>query len=290
MNNETLPTHFYSKASQKEALDVISRQYEKISGEVSRTISNIDVPDLRPETHRWISIDKKDEWIAEHGELPKGVRYVGNYICFPEEGDYKIHNEYYYGIPNYVHQVREKHRKIWEYAGFDFNEVLGLATARDYIKSLPIVKKPKVEKSEGKRTERSATHRGCCQICGKSHKVDVKTGLLAEHGYTYKNTGYFTGSCAGSGQLPINVSVDFLKSEYKKIASKFTEFVKAEPEGIAYTYFTEKLQGRPLKYVQVEHLVTNRQARKELGAILLNWQPIIVNWKPSDLTPIKYDN
>lgn len=290
MNNETLPTHFYSKASQKEALDVISRQYAKIEGAVKNAISKKDIADLRPETHRQISIHQKDEWIAEHGSLPKGVRYVSSYICFPYEGEYKFHNWCYWGIPSYVHQIREKHREIWEYAGFDFNEVLGLATARDYIKSLPIVKKPKVEKSEGNRTERSATHRGVCQICGKSHKVDVKTGLLAEHGYTYKNTGYFTGSCAGSDQLPINVSVDFLKSEFNRVEKQYTKFANAKPSETAYTYFTEKLDYKTLKYVQVEHKVSNAQACKELFYILQNWSPIIANWKPSDLTPIKYDN
>jgi len=35
---------------------------------------------------------------------------------------------------------------------------------------------------------------------------------------------------------------------------------------------------------------TKNLASRELGAVLVNWQPIIVNWKPSDLTPIKYDN
>ena len=289
MNIENLPIQYHSKAEQDKALRAISRQYEKIRKKVSRAISNIDVPDLRPETHRQINILEKDKWIAKYGELPKGVRYVGSFICFPLEGDYKIHNEYYWGIPHYVHQVREKHRKIWDYAGFDFNVVLGLATARDYIKSLPIVKKPKVEKSEGKRTERSATHRGCCQICGKSHKVNVKTGLLAEHGYTI-DFGYFSGSCAGSHQLPINVSVDFLKSELDRIEKEYTKFANADPEEIAYTYFKEKYDYKTQNYIQVEHKVTNAQASNELGAVLANWHPIIANWKPTDLTPIKYDN
>ncbi len=254
MNNETLPTHYHSKASQKKALDAVTRQYEILRGQAHKFI-------LNDESHKSRSGDRYDQL-----------------------------TEIYWGLPSYPHQVREKHYAWFEVCGIDANQVRGLVTARDYIKSLPIVKKAKVEKSYGKRTERSATHRGVCQICGKSHNVDVKTGLLAEHGYTYKNTGYFTGSCAGSGQLPINVSVDFLKSWYEKNTSKFTELVKADPEGIAYTYFTEKLVSRPLRYVKVEHKVTNRQARKELGAILLNWQPIIVNWKPSDLTEIKYDN
>jgi hypothetical protein len=254
MNNETLPTHYHSKASQKEALDAITRQYETLRGQAHKFI-------LNDESHKLRSGDRYDQL-----------------------------SEIYWGLPHYPHQVREKHYAWFEVCGIDANQVRGLVTARDYIKSLPIVKKPKVEKSEGKRTERSATHRGCCQICGKSHKVDVKSGLLAEHGYTYKNTGYFTGSCAGSGQLPINVSVDFLKSEFDRVEKQWNEFSSADPEGIAYTYFTEKLVSRPLRYVPVEHKVSNAQASRELGAVLANWHPIIANWKPSDLTPIKYDN
>lgn len=254
MNNETLPTHFYSKASQKEALVAVTRQYEILRGQAHRFILNDPSHELR-------SGDRYDQL-----------------------------SEIYWELPDYPHQVREKHYAWFEVCGIDANQVRGLVTARDYIKSLPIVKKPKVEKSEGKRTERSATHRGVCQICGKSHKVDVKTGLLAEHGYTYKNTGYFTGSCAGSGQLPINVSVDFLKSEFEKVHAEYIKFLDGKPEEIAYTYFTEKLDYKTFKYVKVEHKVTNAQASRELGAVLVNWQPIIANWKPSDLTPIKYDN
>jgi hypothetical protein len=228
MNNETLPTHYHSKASQKEALDAVTRQYEILRGQAHKFI-------LNDESHKLRSGDRYDQL-----------------------------TEIYWGLPSYPHQVREKHYAWFEVCGIDANQVRGLVTARDYIKSLPIVKKPKVEKSEGNRTERSATHRGVCQICGKSHKVDVKTGLLAEHGYTYKNTGYFTGSCAGSGELPINVSVDFLKSYFSRQHKKYLEFLNDEPEETAYTYFTEKLVSRPLRYVKVEHKVSNAQASREL--------------------------
>lgn len=253
MNIENLPIQYHSKAEQKKALDAISRQYEILREQALKFI-------LNDESHELRSGDRYDQL-----------------------------NEIYFGLPYYPHQVREKHYAWFEECGIDANQVRGLVTARDYIKSLPIVKKPKVEKSEGKRTERSATHRGCCQICGKSHKVNVKTGLLAEHGYTI-DFGYFSGSCAGSHQLPINVSVDFLKSEFDRIEKEYTKFANADPEEIAYTYFKEKYDYKTQNYIQVEHKVTNAQASNELGAVLANWHPIIANWKPTDLTPIKYDN
>jgi hypothetical protein len=50
-----------------------------------------------------------------------------------------------------------------------------------------------------------ATHRGHCQACGAFHKVNAKTGGLAQHGYTTK-WGFFSGTCSGSNWKPIEVS------------------------------------------------------------------------------------
>lgn len=52
-------------------------------------------------------------------------------------------------------------------------------------------------------------NKGNCQICGSLQAVDNKTGRLAKHGYTVKD-GYFSGSCAGSHQVPFQISHDFL--------------------------------------------------------------------------------
>lgn len=48
------------------------------------------------------------------------------------------------------------------------------------------------------------THKGTCQICGRIHAVNNKTGLIAKHGYTVEN-GWFEGDCSGSGLKPLEV-------------------------------------------------------------------------------------
>ena len=55
---------------------------------------------------------------------------------------------------------------------------------------------------------RSATHYGTCQICESVQKADVKTNRLAAHGYTLAY-GWQTGTCDGSGELPLEVSKDY---------------------------------------------------------------------------------
>jgi hypothetical protein len=57
-------------------------------------------------------------------------------------------------------------------------------------------------------TSRTHTHTGNCQACGKSHAVNVKTGKIAKHGYTTR-FGFFSGTCAGSDKLTLNVARDF---------------------------------------------------------------------------------
>ena len=54
-----------------------------------------------------------------------------------------------------------------------------------------------------------ATHNGTCQLCGNLQAVNAKTGRLAKHGYTVE-FGYFSGSCAGSNELPLEISRDLL--------------------------------------------------------------------------------
>jgi len=49
------------------------------------------------------------------------------------------------------------------------------------------------------------THKGTCQICGRTQAVDNKRGTIAKHGYTV-DWGYFSGQCEGSDELPLEVS------------------------------------------------------------------------------------
>jgi len=54
------------------------------------------------------------------------------------------------------------------------------------------------------------THKGTCQICGRTQAVK-KDGTIAKHGYTVEY-GFFDGTCAGSGQKPLQQDRRFLDS------------------------------------------------------------------------------
>lgn len=48
------------------------------------------------------------------------------------------------------------------------------------------------------------THKGHCQVCGRIHAVDVTHNFIAKHGYTV-DFGFFNGVCEGSGELPLEI-------------------------------------------------------------------------------------
>lgn len=54
------------------------------------------------------------------------------------------------------------------------------------------------------------THLGHCQVCGRPHAADIATSVLANHGYTVEH-GFFSGTCAGSGQLPFELECSMVK-------------------------------------------------------------------------------
>lgn len=253
MNKENLPSQYQSKAEQKKTLDQISRQYEMQREKAIKFI-------LNDESH----------------ELRKGERYDQL-------------SEIYFGLPYYPHQVREKHFAWFDECNVDSNIIRGLVCAREYVKNTPIVKKAKTEKSEGKRTERSAKYWGICQICGKEHKVDIKTGLVAEHGYTVE-FGWYNGSCVGSAQLPLNESCDFLKAELKKVEAELDSIAEKSDEEIhhseQYKQYNWKTKENEIK---TKHIYIG-EVKAQLKLLISEWKPKVDNWKPFPLRPIKYDN
>jgi hypothetical protein len=54
----------------------------------------------------------------------------------------------------------------------------------------------------------AAKHSGTCQVCGSKQKLP--RGVLALHGYTTA-LGFFSGTCRGSGHLPLEQSCDLAK-------------------------------------------------------------------------------
>ena len=54
------------------------------------------------------------------------------------------------------------------------------------------------------------THKGTCQVCGRTQAVK-QDGTIAKHGYTVEY-GFFNGTCAGSGQKPLQQDRSVLDS------------------------------------------------------------------------------
>lgn len=54
-----------------------------------------------------------------------------------------------------------------------------------------------------------ATHIGECQCCCRRQMLPK--GVLAKHGYQVAGYGFFNGVCWAAGQLPYEVSCDFIK-------------------------------------------------------------------------------
>ena len=66
-----------------------------------------------------------------------------------------------------------------------------------------------------------ATHRGECQVCSKSHKVNPKTGQLAKHGYTV--VGWFHGTCEGAGVVPFEKSMETAQQVRDRMIDRSTK-------------------------------------------------------------------
>jgi len=59
------------------------------------------------------------------------------------------------------------------------------------------------------------THTGTCQLCGREHAVNVKTGAIAKHGYRV-DYGFFSGTCRGAGCQPLQISREWLDTNIER--------------------------------------------------------------------------
>ena len=64
-----------------------------------------------------------------------------------------------------------------------------------------------------------ATHRGHCQACGAYHKVNAKSGGLAQHGYTTK-WGFVLGTCSGANWKPVEISSEMMEVAIHEAAAQ----------------------------------------------------------------------
>lgn len=64
-------------------------------------------------------------------------------------------------------------------------------------------------------TKHTHTHRGHCQLCASVQAIDMRTGVIAKHGYTVEH-GYFQGECPGSGLLSLHTERSKCDAEIKR--------------------------------------------------------------------------
>jgi len=127
-----------------------------------------------------------------------------------------IGHDHWHVYPLELRHIREdKHLKLL-HAGLGWDRANSVTYLKGYqtqVKEMPVLKPAPKPKAAAPKTERQATHAGSCQICGRKHKIDVKTGRIAAHGYTLEH-GWQNGVCIGSHNLP-----------YERSANKLVWFV-----------------------------------------------------------------
>lgn len=124
------------------------------------------------------------------------------------------------------------------------HRVFYLLGERERMNAMPVVKPAAKPKAPARTTERQATHVGTCQICGRKHKVDVRTGRIASHGYT-KDFGFHNDQCFGSNSMPYETHTDRLKEYKAKLISKL--FRSSECK---YSVQRAALEGRYLAAIE----------------------------------------
>lgn len=75
----------------------------------------------------------------------------------------------------------------------------------------------------------AATHNGTCQVCGREQARRARG--LAKHGYTVDH-GFFSGTCDGSGSLPVEEGTDKLDATVKTLRQRATAYEATTAEQI----------------------------------------------------------
>ena len=99
------------------------------------------------------------------------------------------------------------------------------------------------------------SHKGTCQLCGRIHAIDNKTGQIAKHGYTV-DFGFFNGTCGGSGFLPLQKDreeLDLQTSAWEKQANKMLSLtvsdIQAVPVRVSMNRVTKILNMEESAYI-----------------------------------------
>ena len=106
------------------------------------------------------------------------------------------------------------------------------------------------------------THKGHCQVCGRIQAVDVTHNFIAKHGYTV-DFGFFNGVCEGSGELPLEIDKSITEetivelTNYVAFQSSYLEGLESgKVENLDYYWVTFKnseLEGEEDKVIGISN-------------------------------------
>jgi hypothetical protein len=74
-------------------------------------------------------------------------------------------------------------------------------------------------------------YRGHCQACLRVQAVNDKTGRLSLHGYQVAGYGYFSGTCNGSKELPLEKETKVLDQEVQALKAEAARLEKLVEKG-----------------------------------------------------------
>lgn len=164
-------------------------------------------------------IDLKDDIkrLYPEEEIKKIIRNV----MWNEEAPASARNaaeEDVWALPNYPHQIREKHLTMIakyspEYAEQTKQVMELMAEAKNLVVTKKVKKVVTKEITEADRenmkTSNKALFEGHCQCCGAQQKLPK--GVLSKHGYTV-DWGFFNGVCQGAGHKAYEESCALIAS------------------------------------------------------------------------------
>ena len=74
--------------------------------------------------------------------------------------------------------------------------------------------------------------KGHCQACLRVQAVNDKTGRMAQHGYRVAGFGYFSGTCKGSKELPLEKDTTILDREVVNLRKEAKKLMTATADAV----------------------------------------------------------
>jgi len=118
---------------------------------------------------------------------------------------------------------------------------------------------------------RTHTHRGHCQSCGRAQAVDVNHNKIAKHGYTV-DFGFFNGVCTASDELPLEVE----KTITERTISGLGDFINSQSS------YLEGLETGKVKTLDMYWVVFSAEKEVEVVEYIAHSKPDLDRYYDND--------